>query len=416
MRQVSGHRRSVTYRLALASVAVGTALGASIMTFGGSPGAGATTRTGRTVRAGRAGSGSAGSRTSKETTATCSGGKGVVPASFVTAVKDAEATTTPWVGPKSSPKPEKGVLVVDVSQTEANTGNDGAANGLAQAAKLLGWSYKEINGGGSLSGMVAAINQAIALKPQAIALESVPTTGTNPELEKAASQGIALVGWHVATNPGKIKGTPLFWNVSTAPFTIAKIAAEYAIVASCGKAHAIELTTMNYPIDQRKNDGFDAAFKQSPTSSIRIDNYSFGTRATLTGPAISAVVAKTHTVNWFLTINDSYYTYAIPALKSAGLKSGQIHLDSAGDGSPAAFQRIRQGDYQTITVPEPLNEQGWIMATEIIRALHHSAPFDFVTQPHLTVKADVDADGGAHNKYTPPNTYEKHYEELWGVK
>jgi ribose transport system substrate-binding protein len=398
MRNVPGHRRGAAYRLALATVAIGTGLGASIITFGASPGAGAASRT-RTVSA-----------------ASCPGGKGVVPASFYSDVKAAEATTTPWVGPKSSPKPAKGILVVDVSQTEANTGNDGAANGLAQAANLMGWHYKEINGGGSLSGMVQAIDQAIALKPQAIALESVPTTGTTPELEKAAKQGIALIGWHVATNPGKIKGTPLYWNVSTAPFAIAEISAEYAIVQSCGKAHAVELTTMNYPIDQRKNAGFDAAFRQSKTSSIRIDNYSFGTRATLTGPAVSAVAAKTHTVNWFLTINDSYYTYAIPSLKSAGIKPNQIHLDSAGDGSPAAFQRIRQGDYQTITVPEPLREQGWIMATGINRALHHLQPFNFVTKPHLTVKSDVNADGGSKNVYTPPNTYQKHYKELWGLK
>lgn len=402
MNQFSRHRqRGIAYRTALASVAVSTALGASIVALGSSPLAGASLRSTRKAAS----------------AASCSGSKGVVPASMVAAVSAAEKTTTKWDGPSSSPKPKKGILVVDVSQTEANTGNNGAANGLAEAAQLLGWHYKEINGGGSLSGMVSALNQAIALDPQAIALESVPTTGTKPELQKAASQGIALVGWHVATNPGKIKGTPLFWNVSTAPFTIAKIAAEYAIVRSCGKAHAVELTTMTYTIDQRKNDGFDAAFKQSSTSSIRIDNYSFGTRATLTGPAVSAVVAKTRTVNWFLTINDSYYTYAIPALESSGLKSdGTVHLDSAGDGSPAAFERIRQGDYQTITVPEPLNEQGWIMATEIVRAIAHRNPFNFVTKPHLTVKSNVNEDGGATNVYTPPNTYKKHYEKLWGVK
>jgi ribose transport system substrate-binding protein len=346
----------------------------------------------------------------------CPKGKGVVPADEVKAVAEAEKSSPPWTGPTSGPAAQKGKLIVDISQDETNAGNNAVAAGLKSAAGRLGWQFKELNGGGNLTGMVSALHQAIALKPDGIALESVPTDGTLPELQEAAKDGIALVGWHVSNDPGKVAGTPLFWNVSTSPFDIARIAGDYAVVTSCGKAHAVELTDMTYPIDQEKDNGFRAAFKESPTSSITVDDYPFGSRSTRTSGEITATIEKDKDVNWFVTINDSYFDYSIPALTAAGFKpNGPVFLNSAGDGSPSAFKRIRQGDFQLDTVPEPLNEQGWIMADEFNRAFSHQQPFDFVTKPHLTVKANVDQDGGQNDTYDPDNGYRDKFAAIWQV-
>lgn len=346
----------------------------------------------------------------------CPQGNGDIPADAVAAVKAAEQSAAPWAGPSSSPKGVKNKLIVDVSQDQTNAGNNGVAAGLQEAARKLGWQFKQLNGGGQLTGMVSALHQAIALKPAGIALQSVPTEGTLPVLQEAAADGIAIVGWHVSNTPGKIAGTPLFWNVSTKPFDIAKISGQYAVVTSCGKAHAIELTDMTYPIDQEKDAGFQAAFKSSSTSSVEIDDYPFGSRSTRTSGEITANITKNKNINWFVTINDDYFDYSIPALRAAGLsQNGPVLLNSAGDGSPNAFQRIRQGNFQVVTVPEPLNLQGWIMADEFNRAFSKVEPFDFVTQPHLTVKSNVDLDGGKDNVYDPDNGYRNHFAQLWGL-
>jgi len=66
-----------------------------------------------------------------------------------------------------------------------------------------------------------------------------------------------------------------------------------------------------------------------------------------------------------LAINDLYFDFMGPALASAGIKSADgPQAGSAGDGSEAAFQRIRSGNYQAITVAEPLNLQGWQLVDE----------------------------------------------------
>jgi ribose transport system substrate-binding protein len=88
---------------------------------------------------------------------------------------------------------------------------------------------------------------------------------------------------------------------------------------------------------------------------------------------------------------------------------------AAGDGSPAAFARIRTGQYQIATVAEPLNEHGWQMADEINRALNDKPPSGYVTFPHLVTIANVNLDDGQNNTFNPPNGYEKHYLKIWGV-
>lgn len=71
-----------------------------------------------------------------------------------------------------------------------------------------------------------------------------------------------------------------------------------------------------------------------------------------------------------LAINDIYFDYAAAELTRAGKPDG-IHMLSAGDGSAAAFLRIQAGAFQTSTVAEPLNLQGWQLVDEVNRLLTH---------------------------------------------
>jgi ribose transport system substrate-binding protein len=89
---------------------------------------------------------------------------------------------------------------------------------------------------------------------------------------------------------------------------------------------------------------------------------------------------------------------------------------AAGDGSTAAFQRIRTGQYQIATVAEPLNEHGWQAADELNRALSGAQPSTYVTYPHIVTSVNVNAEGGAKNTYDPTNGYRTHYQAIWGVQ
>jgi ribose transport system substrate-binding protein len=90
-------------------------------------------------------------------------------------------------------------------------------------------------------------------------------------------------------------------------------------------------------------------------------------------------------------------------------------LISAGDGSVSAYQRIRKGEYQIGTVPEPLNFQGWQAIDEMNRALSGEKPSGYIAKIHLVTKDNIEADGGDKNHFDPGNGYREKYKAIWGV-
>ena len=111
-----------------------------------------------------------------------------------------------------------------------------------------------------------------------------------------------------------------------------------------------------------------------------------------------------------------YWPLAPPCPAGIDGAAGYPQQISAGDGSVSAFKRIRDKQYQLATVAEPLNQQGWIMADEMNRALAGEKPSGFVPHVHLFTADNVDKDGGAQNKFDPGNGYRDEYKKIWGVK
>ena len=66
----------------------------------------------------------------------------------------------------------------------------------------------------------------------------------------------------------------------------------------------------------------------------------------------SSWVSRYGTPFYVMTIADYYYDFLVPALRVGGVKPEDAKLVGA-DGTPKAYDRIRNGDYQVATVPEP---------------------------------------------------------------
>jgi ribose transport system substrate-binding protein len=117
----------------------------------------------------------------------------------------------------------------------------------------------------------------------------------------------------------------------------------------------------------------------------------------------------THT----LAINDIYFDYSIASLTSARVPSNGLSLMSAGDGSASAFLRIQAKAYQTVTVAEPLNLQGWQLLDELNRRFAGEPVSGFVAPIHLVNADNVTFDGGKKFQYDPDNDYRNMYRHLW---
>jgi hypothetical protein len=80
-------------------------------------------------------------------------------AALADAVSDAKAfmevaskPNPPWNGPTSGPKAEAGKTIVYVSTDQRNGGARGAGEGVEEAAGKIGWTFRLIDGQGSVSG------------------------------------------------------------------------------------------------------------------------------------------------------------------------------------------------------------------------------------------------------------------------
>jgi len=340
---------------------------------------------------------------------------------FVQQAKDfvvkVTAPAAAWQGPTTGPAAQPRKLVVYVSADQRNGGARGVGEGVAEAAKAIGWDVRTIDGQASVSGRSAGLAQAIALKADAVVLGAIDAAEQAGVVEQAAQAGIKVVSWHSGAAPGPMASPPVFTNITTDPIEVAKAAALYAVADSDGKAGVVILTDSVYQIAIAKSDAMAAVVKQcSGCALLSLDDTPLSDSTTRV-PQLTTSMLQRFGRRWTyaLGINDLYFDFMQPALQAAGVEGdGFPHNVSAGDGSDSAFQRIRGREYQVGTVAEPLRLHGWQIVDELNRAFAGQPPSGFVAPPHLFVAANVDKDGGAQNTYDPANGYRDVYRKVWG--
>ncbi|MBN9548379.1 MAG: substrate-binding domain-containing protein [Alphaproteobacteria bacterium] len=332
----------------------------------------------------------------------------------------ATAPVTQWDGPTTGPKADKGKFIIYLADTQTNAGSAGTADGAKEAAAALGWKFQLMDGQNTPTGESEIFEQAIALKPDGIIVGSFNATAFKDLFKRAGEANIKIVTWHGAAGPGPIDGIPeVFWNLSTDPYQIANVAAKYAVAHSDGLAKAVILTDMQYPIVVTKTHGQEDGIKACETCEVlSLENAPY-TEISQRMPSLMSALLQRYgdKLSYMLAFNDLYFDFSVPTLRANGVpQDGKPYLISAGDGSVSAYERIRKGEYQIATVPEPLHLHGWQAIDELNRAFHGEKASGYVTKVHLVTKENIDADGGDKNSFDPGNGYRDHYKKIWGVE
>ncbi len=327
------------------------------------------------------------------------------------------APAPPWTGPTTGPKAQEGKSVVFVNYDQRNSGGRGVGEAAAEAAKIIGWDYRVLDGQGTVQGQTAALTQAIALKPDGIILGSVDAVAMNTLIQQAIDAGIKVVSWHSGMTPGKIEGSNIITNVTTDPGEVGRIAGLYAVADSDGTAGAILFTDSAYAITIAKTNAEKAAIEGcSGCKVLGIEDTPLGDVQNRMPQLTTSLLTKygkawTHSV----AINDLYYDFMAPSLQAAGLPGdGAPKNISAGDGSESAFERIGSKQYQLGTVAEPLRLHAFQLVDELNRAFAGEAPSGYSFPVHLFTPDNVDKDRGAGGIFDPANGYEDIYKKIWG--
>ncbi len=327
------------------------------------------------------------------------------------------APSAAWDGPTTGPTAAPGKLVIYVSTDQRNSGVRAAGDGVEEAAGVIGWKFRAIDGRGTMDGELSGMSQAIALKPDGIILGGIDAASHADAIEQAVKQGIKVVGWHVGPKPGPIASPPVFFNINTEPPEVGKAAAMFAVADSNGTAGVVVFTDHVYGMAVAKSDAMAAIIKQcSGCTLLDVINAPLAETSERMGQLTTSLLQRFGKKwTYSMGINDLYYDFMAPALQAAGIPGdGYPRNISGGDGSESAFQRIRAKEYQIGTAADPLRLQGWQCIDEMNRAFAGVASSGYVPPVHLFTTANIGSDGGPHNVFDPDNGYRDQYKKIWG--
>jgi ribose transport system substrate-binding protein len=328
-------------------------------------------------------------------------------------VARALSSPTGYRGPARGPRAQRGGLVVFVAGDLTNGGIAGAALGVQQAAGAIGWQLQILDGQGTTAGQASALRAALRLKPTGIVLGGFDATAQTLALRRGRALGIPVVGWHAGTRPGPDRHAGLFTNVSTDPASVARLAADYAIVHSDGTAQVVIFTDRRYPIAAYKADVMAAEIRTCRRCAVLDVVNSPIDLAQQQMPAIVSSLLHRFGARfrYMLAINGIYIGGARAAFVNAGRRGDDPPFAiGAGDGDASDFERIRAGDHQTASIAEPLYLQGWQIVDELDRARAGRPPSGYMAPPRLVTRADV-PDGVV---FDPPSGYRANYRRIWG--
>lgn len=327
-------------------------------------------------------------------------------------VDDSLSAKTGFTPKSTGPKAQDpGATIAYVGADMTNGGISTVAQGVEEAAKVIGWKVNVYDGQATAQGRTSALNQAIAARPAAIVLGGFDPTEQATTIKTADDAGIPVIGWHAGTAAGP--GNGLFTNVSTDPLAVSQLAAAYAVADSDGKAGVAIFTDGQYAIAVEKAKAMEAYIKAC--SGCKVLSYQDSPIAEadqrMPGIISNLLQADGDKLTYLLAINGNYFGGAQQALRAAGKNpAGPPKSVAAGDGDSAEFQRIRTVDYQAATVAEPLLLEGWEIVDEVNRALAKQSWSKFVPAPGLITKQNVPAG----DTFDPASGYRDVYKKVWG--
>ncbi|NEX46496.1 substrate-binding domain-containing protein [Pseudotabrizicola algicola] len=317
-------------------------------------------------------------------------------------------------GPTTGPKAAEGKTIVVLAGDMKNGGILGVTNGIEEAAAKIGWEVKVLDGAGSVQSRAAAVGQALALGPDGIVINGFDAAEQQAALEGVAAAGIPMVSWHSGPKIGCDAPGGIFANVSTDAMDVSAKAAEWALADAGGKPGVVIFTDSTYTIAILKAAKLKEIIEAGGGTVLQWVDTPIAETSARMGP-LTTTLLQQHGAAWThsLAINDLYFDFMGPSLAAAGIDGrGAPKAGSAGDGSEAAFQRIRTGQYQAVTVAEPLNLQGWQLVDELNRAIQGEACSGYITAPALVTEEGLANTSG--NTFDPDNGYREAYAAIWG--
>jgi ribose transport system substrate-binding protein len=243
---------------------------------------------------------------------------------------------TPLTSKPAAGKSIVGLLTpLAVAQTESNA--------QAQAAKMLGWSYRTVQEGTGPQDPAQALNAAIVLRPSGIIYYGTPRQPMASALTKAQAAGIPVV----ATAQVDPLAPPIIANNSNSGPQLSVLGsgvADYVAVNSDLKASVALVTLPSYPVLASFDTGFTKELSSvCPSCSVTQLPQQLTDIGTSTPTAVVNAIRRNPNIKYVIFDTGSVATGVEDALKAAGLGSVVVGGESPDSD---AIQQMKSGSNQ----------------------------------------------------------------------
>lgn len=322
---------------------------------------------------------------------------------------------TTWDGPKDGPKAAQNKRLVILAADMGNAGISGVIDGIKEAAEHVGWELSVVDGGGTAVGRTAVFSKALTLEADGIVINGFDAMEQKAGISLAQQANIPIVSWHASQANGPDHKHGIFANITTNTQDVAETAALWAYADAKAKPGVVIITDTTYQIAINKSEYIHELLYRIGAEVIDFLDMPIATAHEDMAQTATELWQKygkqwTHTI----AINDIYFDTIADVFHTMGLAAKHWPKGiAAGDGSLAAYQRIREGLAQQITIAEPLNLQGWQIIDEMNRAFHNDSWSAYQTPLHLVTAENIDFDGGKEYRFEPDNHYREKYLKIW---
>ncbi len=346
---------------------------------------------------------SAGSTESAESGESSEGGSDVAEAEAF--VEKAEEEVTGGV-PTSSPPVAKGKSVVLIPCAAAAEGCSEPMDGAAEAAKVLGWKSRTIDGKGTPADEEAAIEQAIALKPDAIIIHAIDPATVKGAINDAKKAGIPVIASSVPpSNLVDFSDSP----PEKAWIETGEQAANFLIAETNGEAKYVQLINEEFGVVKLRTEGFEKAMENcGGCEKVASSSFTFADMASKLPQLTQQLLQANPTADSIVVPFDA----AVPFVLQGEQAVGKNLIVTGGDGTSEGLKCIREECGLSATGAVPVTWIGWtdIDAANRIFNGEDPEPASVGLPTKLIVPSNVQEEEGTWNGDVD---YPKLYEELW---
>lgn len=361
---------------------------------------------------------SGGSTTAGSTSAAATGDLAAFE-SAATAAAEAAAATQTGVTPTEGPKGVTGKKVVIIPPAGASTeGGYRTALAAQDAAEALGWDVTFINPEGDPTKMNAAVQQAIAIGADGIAISSIDAAVVANSVQQAKDAGIKVVA-AIAANSDGDEGLydSLVPSLESGQDNGYALAAE-AYEMQGGTLRDVQMMDNEFGYVVARQEGWkkfieDCQAAGGDCETLNTTNF-LAADITTKLPALTAQTLRSNSgFNVLWSGFDSGLDFMIQGAEQAGLTdNGSIAVGF--DGNTPNLEEIRNDGYQKATVGLSTLAIGYGMIDNLNRLLQGEEPLsgeEQGMQNKLLTKDNVPAQG----KWWGDVDVRPAYWEMWGV-